>query len=169
MRYLQLVLCFITVTLLPDQLFAQSLERQVISSFGAEHTSPSLSLYSTAGETITETAITGSFHLTQGYQQPTQKELSVAKKVMPLVKYTLYPNPANDRITLRLETPVNTTYRFVIYAVTGQAVAAPVSITTDTHTYKQQFNLSAYAPGNYYLTITSAEGQLYKTIPFTKN
>lgn len=148
---------------------AQSLEREVISAFGNNGTSSTILLSGTAGETITETFITGSFHLTQGFHQPTQSQLSVKEKILPTVNYKLYPNPATYSIILELITPPDNDYRFAIYAVTGQLMTNPETVHVNEKTYKKTFDISVFAPGSYYLHIASADGHIYKALRFVKN
>lgn len=97
--YLILLTAFITL-----DAKSQSLERQVIGSAGlfAENSSASLSF--TVGEVVTESAVTSSVVLTQGFQQVNDDELIGIFEPLPeSVTLLLYPNPTTEYLTVRSE------------------------------------------------------------------
>jgi len=74
-----LILAVLTLNLRLSTLncFAQTLERQVISSSGGEYSNINLNLNFTVGEAVTETFGNTSLILTQGFQQPKQDTLFI--------------------------------------------------------------------------------------------
>lgn len=83
------ILTTLLTCLLAFQGIAQSIDRQVISSFGL--LTPTAS--ATVGEVITDTkTVSGSFTLNQGFQQTTKKTSIGIQKRSLNVAYSLFPN-----------------------------------------------------------------------------
>ncbi len=77
-----------------------TLERSVIGSAG--YASPTMSF--TMGEVVTTTTTAGSIVLTQGFQQPdTVLRVGISNVVNTTLDIQLYPNPANYRPALFVE------------------------------------------------------------------
>ena len=101
MKKLLLILAFFGLML--SFLSAQTLSRQVIGSTGSANEQ----LSSTTGETVVNTAVSGTFILTQGFQQPDNTTVGIRQPIEVVVSYNLYPNPALDLITLELNSILN--------------------------------------------------------------
>lgn len=64
-----LLLSFLLLAL-PGLSLAQTLERSVIGTTGSSSTAGNIHISSTVGEAVIQTGQSGSFILTQGFQQP---------------------------------------------------------------------------------------------------
>lgn len=144
-------------------LSAQTITRQVIASMG-QVTSQ---LSATVGQSITATAITGSFILTQGFQQSSQMTTGIEDKLKSQIDYTLYPNPVRDLATLELtsERPMELVYD--ILDSRGRKVQVGQQIWIQgTHT--QSLDLSSLASGYYLLRLSTTDRQTIHNIRFAK-
>lgn len=148
-------------------LYAQSIERQVIGSSGGYSSTATASVSSTVGETVIATGTSGSFVITQGFQQPDNTTTGV-KKTEITVDYKLYPNPAQNSIMLSLKAATNVSLNFYIYDAVGRLVHKLENDAKQTNSYEHSFDIASYSPGNYLLKIRAADGKLAETIPFTK-
>jgi hypothetical protein len=108
--------------------------------------------------------ISGSFKVSQ--QQ--QKDLSDNPVSYYNIAYQLFPNPAQNDITLTLKADNKAIFNLAIYDVTGKLKDQLKDVSLQTGSYTHTFNTSGFMPGNYFLKITSKDGLLYKSIPFTK-
>lgn len=93
-----LFLCF----LFSAQTQSQSLDRQVIGSAGLAVQSSTTGLSFTVGEAVTESAVTSSVVLTQGFQQVDDDELIGIFEPLPEgISLLIYPNPTSKYLTIR--------------------------------------------------------------------
>ncbi len=151
------------LTLILGTLGAQSLSRQVISSTGNDD--PRLTY--TLGETVVETAITGSFVLTQGFQQPDATAVNVRPPLSLKVDYKFYPNPAKEKAILELNSKRALTFRIDVIDVGGSLVLAPFELQVEG-LKKQSLDLSGLASGAYLLRIIDLKGNTVESIKFNK-
>lgn len=144
-------------------LFGQlQIERQVIASVGQVFTSDSLSASSTVGEVATLTIAAGNNQLTQGFQQ----SMDVISAVIDLgtsVGVELFPNPASDFATLKIETESNLDIRFDLVDISGRLISSqrqqlPASVTNHT------IDLSQLPAGTYFVRIATPRGSVLKTL-----
>jgi len=150
-------------------LHAQSISRQVVASAGSATSNSAGSLSSTVGEIVIATATSGSFLLTQGFQQPDANPTGVENTKQVTVNYNLYPNPAQDVITLSLQSVGEISAGLYIYDASGRLLLQQDKAVVNATRYNQTFNIASYAAGNYFLKVVNATGNEVKTIPFTKN
>ncbi|MEL6674452.1 MAG: T9SS type A sorting domain-containing protein [Bacteroidota bacterium] len=142
---------------------AQSLSRQVISSLGNDH--PQLSY--TVGETVVQTAISGSFILTQGFHQPDQNAVGIDKDLAAIVDFRLFPNPARDQLNLELSSPRPLDLRINITDLRGRQVHPPQRMLVQG-TSLQSLDISSLAEGLYLLRLSSQQGATLHTIKFKR-
>ncbi len=163
------LLLALVVTATGYTLNAQTLVRQVVASGGGYSSASSGSLSYTTGELVIETGTSGSFMLTQGFQQPDANPSTGIKTTQAVkVDYKLYPNPAREAITLSLKSPESITANCYIYDATGKLVERLEKDAVQVTDYSHSFNLSAYSAGNYFLKITGADNTVLQTISFSK-
>lgn len=149
-------------------LHAQSIDRRVVSSAGGYGSTASVSVSSTVGEVAIATVTSGSFTITQGFQQPDGLFSNDVKSTASVVVgYELYPNPAQNSITLSLKTDNNALLHFSIYDAAGRLMHRQRNVTVEKQ-YKRSIDLAGYSSGNYLLHITDSQGTLAQTISFTK-
>lgn len=143
-------------------LFGQQIERQVIGSAGQVFSTGTLSASSTVGEVATLTFAEGNNQLTQGFQQ----SMDVISAVIDLgsgVGVELFPNPASDFATLRIETESNLDVRFDLVDISGRLISSKrqqLSASVTNHT----IDLSQLPSGTYFVRIATPRGSVLKTL-----
>lgn len=150
-------------------LYAQSMSRQVVASAGHHATNSSGSLSSTVGEIVINTATSGTFLLTQGFQQPDANPTGINKTNGIEVSYSLFPNPASDAITLSLKASAGISVNIYIYDAAGRLIQQLEKAVMNESSYTHSFNIASCSAGNYYLKIVNQSASEVKTIPFTKH
>ncbi|MBS1771712.1 MAG: T9SS type A sorting domain-containing protein [Bacteroidetes bacterium] len=148
-------------------LWAQTLERQVVASAGSYSSNSSGSVSATAGDLVIATSTSGSFMLTQGFQQPdVNPSTGVAKTSEVKADYRLYPSPAKDNIAISIEAAENISVNFYIYNSEGKMVQKLENSLVQGRTYDHNFNITGYSAGTYFFKMTTIEGNMLRTIPF---
>ena len=147
---------------------AQSIDRQVIGTGGGNFKSSTIQSDHTVGEAITTTLIKGTFVLSQGFQQP--ESGGVVGKVIPkiTVKYSLYPNPAAEYITLELNSDARGEVLISIVNMLGQQLYMQSKVVNIYPQYKETFSIDQFAAGAYIFNIYQKDGRLIHAIKFTK-
>lgn len=98
MKHILLIL-FIAPTLA----FTQSISRDVVSAAGDEFIAATGSLSWTLGETVTETFVTDSYTLSQGFQQGDLSVTSILDPTIAGFNVNVYPNPVKNRLTINTD------------------------------------------------------------------
>ncbi|MGB0886341.1 MAG: hypothetical protein ACPGR5_07930, partial [Chitinophagales bacterium] len=130
---------------------SQSLDRQIISNAGEYQESASYSLNFTIGEPITSYEESGSFKITQGFQQASSETendgtTSIKEKEI-IVDYKLFPNPTTDFIALELSSTEYIIFYTEVINVAGQSQTEQVLFSNNEPS--QKINVSKYANGKY--------------------
>jgi hypothetical protein len=76
--------------------------QELVSSSGGEFSSPDYMVSWSVGECITETFTTNDYILSQGFHQGTYQITSIEKTDDLSINVTVYPNPAIDRLKIRV-------------------------------------------------------------------
>jgi hypothetical protein len=139
-----------------------SLERQVIGSTGNFSTSATMQLSSTVGEAVTQTLISGTLVLTQGFQQPDRNYWQTGTEDLLdlVVSYEVFPNPTSDLLTVRLESEKRVELQLQMYELSGKKLAGLDKNLSGQGQIESQFSLANLAEGIYLLTFLDAEGQV---------
>lgn len=161
-KNLLLLLVFCTGTAL-----AQSVDRQVLGAAGASFSGVLLQADYTVGEAITASAIAGSFTISQGFQQNATNTSGITERQIE-VNYELYPNPAQDFLTLRLTTKESLELRVAITNELGQSIYADVESETILGTYQRTISTKSLASGLYFLKLVDHANGLAHCIRFSK-
>lgn len=160
------IITTLTICLLAFQGMAQSIDRQVISSFGLISTTAS----STVGEVVTETKTNGSFTINQGFQQTTKKAEDPNTSIEKLslnVDYSLFPNPTINTLNLELSAAEKSQLNIQIYNAVGQAVSTNQEVNLK-ETWTGNWDVSFYTAGVYFLNIKDENQKIVETIRFIK-
>lgn len=157
------ILLFSLLLLSLSSLSAQTLSRQVISATGSSNNQLSYTL----GEPVIETAIGGSFILTQGFQQPDGTTVNVKKPIQVKIDYKLYPNPAHDKVILELNSTSLLNLKVDIVDMAGKQVQKAEAIRFEGKK-KNQFDVSGFASGSYLMRITTHSNEVLETIKFER-
>jgi hypothetical protein len=138
---------------------AQMLTPTVISSTGAYSSNANGSLSYTVGEmTMVETFSAGGNILTQGFQQPTDKAVGLINITKDAYgSFVLYPNPAVDQMFFGFEFPNKGKVSVSMYDAIGQKIADLYESNYDNGKVVQNMDVSTYAAGMYFLTVTHTD------------
>jgi hypothetical protein len=148
-----------------------SITQSVIASTGGFISTSNYSISSTAGEAMVSTKTTSSIALTQGFHQP----LSSSSTSTPIEKVSIdefsmvvYPNPTSDHISIEITTDANIDVSIEIIDVLGKTCGEIIRLNQLKDQSVYQYNLSAFAPGLYYLKVTSTNEMYNKVIRIQK-
>lgn len=153
--------------IMPLIVSAQSADRQVIGSAGGSYNGTSLQADYTAGEVVTISGISGTFTVNQGFQQ-NEANTSAIRRQDLLVNYNLFPNPAQDLVTLSLNTKENIELRISLTNSIGQVISADQKAEKINTSYKREISLNALASGVYFLNLFNNKNDLLHSIKFIK-
>ena len=163
--FLLLLLC----SFCSHTLQAQSLDRQVIGAAGAYQTASWGSLSSTSGEPVINTLTTSSFVLTQGFQQPSQSDLSVYGVPSGNLTVKAFPVPAADLINVVINTGNGGKhYSVTLFDVPGRQLKLPCLELSSSMEMRFTFDLRSIANGTYLMLISDEHNIQVKAIKFTK-
>lgn len=146
---------------------AQSLERQVLGASGSSYSGSGIQVDYTVGETATTTGTSGTFTINQGFQQPVANTTGI-KESNVLVNFSLYPNPAQDQVTLSLNAGASFALKISITNVTGQVLLADESSEAVKQSYKRAIPVQAFAAGVYFVNLYDDKNGLLQSIRFVK-
>ncbi len=83
--------------------------------------------------------------------------------------FTAFPDPVNERTTLRLNVHSAGHIRVEVYSTAGQVVAVPFDGTLQAGTSELDWNAQSLAKGTYLAKAVSADGTLIGAMKLTKN
>lgn len=152
---------------LPLAVSAQSADRQVIGSSGSSYSGTTLQADYTAGESITISGSSGSFSVHQGFQQ-NDANTSGIKEQTVMVNYTLFPNPAQDLVTLSLTVQESIELKVSLTNSIGIVIAADQEAEKINTSYKREISLNALASGVYFVNLFDNKNTLLHSIKFIK-
>jgi len=143
--------------------FAQSLERYVVSSQGTEVEQPNVKISWTVGEPVVDFFQNSSFMFAQGYQQAYIVSPTSIPQQATTEAVIIYPNPCKKGITLTLTEAPKAALRLRIFNLIGQQVYETNLTTTSTY-----IDLSSLPFSDYIGVITDENGKTVKTFKITK-
>lgn len=150
---------------------AQMLTPTVISSTGGfSSNGGNGSLSYTVGEmTMVETFAQGANILTQGFQQPNDNMVGILEMTQDeFGSFAVYPNPAVDNVWFGIELPETGKLSVALTDIIGQKIADVYSTNYNNGKIIQQTNVSLFAAGVYFLTMTFTSDKDGKTHTTTK-
>lgn len=147
-------------------LAAQSIERAVIGTTGGYAETATLQLSSTVGEVATTTLTAGTIVLTQGFQQPSANPNTPTRDLGIAVQYQLFPNPASQQLTLRLEAAKPIAIQVTFTDLAGREIALPNRKVDIQNVADLQWDISLLPAGGYLLFLQEANGPGRQGIPF---
>ncbi|MEM6347267.1 MAG: T9SS type A sorting domain-containing protein [Bacteroidota bacterium] len=142
---------------------AQTISRSVIATTGSSNEQLSYTL----GETVIETASSGTIILTQGFQQPEQVSGTYLDPDWGTLTYLLYPNPTQAELVLEISSSKAQRLRVSFCDVKGKIVmgAPDLFVTQQTET---SYEVGHFAAGTYVLLLQNEGGGLVQSIRFVK-
>jgi hypothetical protein len=149
--------------------FAQSSAPDVLSSGGGFATGPGFTNSFTIGQgSLPETFTTGTFILTQGFQQPADIGLGLAPVTLPSKSIGTFPNPSSGQFFLEYTLDENAVVTVEAFDILGQRIYTETTTRT-TGKQMHEVNLSTQANGIYFVncTIKTANGITSTTTKIT--
>jgi hypothetical protein len=136
-------------------LFAQSIERYVISSCGGSYfDGSSVSLDYTAGEFAITTISNSTNIMTQGFHQPfINYYVSVQENSGNQVQVDIYPNPVVDQLYIEVSNAKDEDLRICMYDILGQLVVDESAKSDMTGMIRANFNMTDLSTGNYFVRV----------------
>jgi hypothetical protein len=136
--------------------------QQLVSTAGDFFQNNSGSLSFSIGELAIETFSTASIILTQGFHQTNLVAVSI--KEMPGLDYeiTVYPNPVQDFVTLKIPKEKLVGKQFKLYDTNGKLLQIKLIEATET-----EISFSKLAPATYFLKVGEGEKEI-KTFKMVK-
>lgn len=147
---------------------AQSLSPTVISSTGGFSSNANGSLSYTVGEmTMVQTFSANGNILTQGFQQPNENVTGLIDMTKDeFGSLVVYPNPAVENLWYGVELPESGRLTISLFDVIGQKVSDVYNASYSGGKVIQQTNVSTFAAGSYFLTMSftsDKDGKVYTT------
>jgi len=140
-----------------------SIAPDVFASSGNCFVNSTASLSWTLGEPLSETDISSTNSLTQGFQQPVSIVVTnVTEPISNSGNVTAYPNPFTSTIYLQ-NNDEGKTLQVELVSMEGKTV-----FTKTMTTQQEQFDLSEFSNGIYFLKVYNADKQLIQTLKIDK-
>jgi hypothetical protein len=157
------MLCLIAFTAI--NLKAQMLTPTVIASTGGFSQNANGSLSYTVGEmTMVQTFSANGHILTQGFQQPNDQVLGLLDLTQDAYgSFVVYPNPAVNDVWFGFQMPEAGKVSIALYNDLGQKISDVYYSNYDNGKIVQQQNVSLYAAGIYFLTMTFTSDKDHQT------
>ena len=143
-----------------NQLIAQTIKRQCISSYGASTVTAGSALVSqTAGQSYSTAGVqNASNDFLQGFQQPVTFAVSnVSNVAVKLLDVDIYPNPASYSIKIAAKEEMKN-YSFVVFSASGKLIFADKVSGME----KYEINCSGWTNGIYFINISDNENNSKK-------
>lgn len=152
----------------PGWLAAQQLDRHAFGVNGGSHLADGLYVHHGIGQALIATATEGTLALTQGVVQPDSLDQAATSTEQPppapLVHFGVYPNPTNDRLTLRFAGSQPATLQLALCDATGRILPAFAETVQVVGQTEWVWQLGGLASGVYLLTMREAHGSLLQTV-----
>ena len=152
---------------------AQSTDPTLLSSAGEESVGETLVLQWSVGETLTDTRISESIMITEGFQQPNVQVFEFPSHI-----FGIYPNVKNDQINIEVwPTPVSKYLNIRVQGKTSEGMSAQLYNMTgeslriyniDPSAPLKRVDISEEIPGNYVLQFRDAKSHLVKSFIIIK-
>ena len=153
-------------------MYSQSISPEVYSSSGGYYTGASATLSWTIGEPVIETVSNTNNIITQGFHQTNYEVTSVSDNPDLGFNISVFPNPVSNTLQISISSLVdNSTLKIELMDIMGKTLikerlSTPPLGGTGGGFY--QLNLSGYAPGSYFLRITTEKGELINSYKIQK-
>jgi len=140
-----------------------NLQPEVFASAGSYFISPNVSLSWTLGEPLSETDLYPSGYLTQGFQQPTSIIVTSVNTINPANDYvSAFPNPFTSSFYVKNNGDGKNLW-VELTDMEGKTI-----FKKNMSAPQEEFDISSYANGIYFLKVFNADNQLIKTLKVDK-
>ena len=164
MKVLKIVVPFVMVSW--TNVCAQQLSHQVMVPLAGVVNDGKISYSQTVGETATEIVGCYDYIFTQGFQQPGIRFSNAEWPKGTGVK--VYPNPADDHLTVELFGESARNIIVQITDITGTVIIADRKSFSDKYWYKEEYNIDYLIRGFYLVRVLAEDGLLNRTIKIEK-
>ena len=147
---------------------AQSLAPSVIASYGKWSNNGGFTLSATSGEMMIQTFTGGTNILTQGFQQPDDKDVGIQQLTEDGLTINIFPNPTHDLVTVNLQADNAELYGVIMYDLLGRTLALPGTLDRSRTQLQQSFNLSQLPAATYFLCVVNAQGEIKHSFKIQK-
>lgn len=146
-----------------------TLERSVIGSAGSNEVgSSNLTTTWTTGETVIGTGENGSLTLSQGFQQPNDAPGVSVEVNDPVVDLSVYPNPTQDKITVKVDAATDQTLYYSVYDMLGKRIALPEEKLHVSGQSETVIDFSHLPKASYFLQINDEKGRQVASLRIVK-
>ena len=146
-------------------LLGQSLSPQVIATAGDHFVADSVQVSWTIGEPVIETFYgQDSVILTQGFHQPNLMVTAIEDLALD-IQVDVFPNPTAGQVNVQVR-EFTAPMQITLLDANGRQLAVQ---NTSPQSLSNQFNLSRYANGVYYLRINTKDQQTIKSFIIIKS
>jgi hypothetical protein len=152
---------FAFLVLLSNFSFAQ----EVLAPSGGAGQNSSGSISYTFGELVIDTQTSSNTTITQGFHQTQIVVTAITEPSMPGFRVVVFPNPANDFVTLKIEKGEIQNVEFVLFDAQGKFLLKGKLTDTEQKVSFEQLNT-----GNYVIKIfkNGREIQAFKIVKITQ-
>ena len=145
------------------------LSPQVYSSQGGDFSNAQFGISYTVGEiSAVSTISNGGMTLTQGFHQPEKFTIALVESVDATWSADVYPNPADEQLTLRLSTESSLEFNLDLYDASGRKVLNTRSLNQIPGTATYTVPTAGLAAGTYLLRILSIDGKHQRSFRINK-
>jgi hypothetical protein len=139
-----------------------SYAQQVLSSSGETGQNSSGSISYTLGELVITTQTNGTNAITQGFHQTQIIVTEIRELSDPCFSISVFPNPTNDFVTLKIEKGEIRNMEFILFDTHGKFLLK--EIVTDT---EQKVSFKQLNPGSYFIKVVKDRTEI-KTFKIVK-
>lgn len=164
MKFLNVVfLLVLALTGLNHPLHGQTISQSVIGSGGSIDRQLSFTL----GETVVVTGQADGLILLQGFHQPFTVLITSIEDPAISKQVTLFPNPTDGMVTLRMESTGRFTFQVELMNLDGKRLA-PMRVWEVSESAEMTADLGAFPEGIYLINLRDREGVLLEVIKVIK-
>lgn len=147
-------LCVLAFLAWSQNSFAQTIERQEISSAGDFSTAGNISLSWTLGQpALVETFTASNIVLTQGFQQVEINTMGTDDAGSGNLSVTVYPNPSAYQFHLQFSSALNGELEYTVVDNTGRIISQSSLLPVMQGTQSFEIKTTGWAQGLYYLAV----------------
>lgn len=147
---------------------AQKVPRKLVSVSGDKVKSEGYYISWSVGEPVVNTLTSGSFMLTQGFQQPSLKSTAPPPPLPDDDFIDVYPNPVRDNLTVLFAIKKIQAYRIEVIAMDGRKLVVRNINFDESMFWEEKVDFSDFSQGIYLVRIFSHNGRIDRLFKIEK-
>jgi hypothetical protein len=147
-------------------LFSQQLSQQVLVPVAGVSSASTINYSQTIGETAVEIISSPEYIFTQGFQQPGLRLTN--ETPLPGTGIDVYPNPATDKVTIKLFGDNSREFRIEVINISGTIVISEKLSFSDNYYFMKVIPLEQMNKGIYFVRIVSTDKIISRTFKIEK-